>query len=1176
MQDAVMMNTARKVRQRQDLDTVNEASRQVSDFSAVVKYERILLECVRSGEDPNALAKICHFEGYVEPTFDPVRGARLVAERRQRLLEICKRRESVVQRLRSTPEHQQLSAFDRLLRETEYWMGIREPCDPQNGSAMGAGANVSGEGEWEETETLHITESPTYIRGKLRPYQIEGVNWLLGLYSRCINGILADEMGLGKTLQTIAALAYLKFTHGLPGPHLVVCPASVMENWCLEIRHWCPAFKVLGYHCPSDIRQRFTRENLMPYENIKYDIVVTTYEMVFGELNLMKKIPWQYLIVDEAHKLKNDESRAHSTLDAVHSNYRLIITGTPLQNDLRELWALLHFLAPRLFNDSDSFESWFDTVSGQQDSEALTNMHRILLPLMLRRLKSEVGTGIPPKKEIYVSCKLTKLQKRLYMQVLAKDADVINKNVIGSLKGLSDVLMNMRKVINHPYMMQGVEEGPPFVTDERLVKYSGKMMLLDKLLHRLLRDENEKHKVLIFSQFTTMLDILEDYCTMRGFKICRIDGGTSLYNRNSQMAAFNAPNSDRFIFLLSTRAGGVGINLQAANHVIIYDSDWNPQMDLQAQDRAHRIGQQRLVRVYRFITDGTLEERMYQRALKKLYLDAMVVQQSRVRRRSGNSDMSREEILSAIRFGAEEIFRARDEDVTEADIDRLFDDDSKAREVSDAVLHQVQMSLASFRLGADELNLYEFEGIKFRSGTESRLLHITLSDPVSQDELYRQCSEFDTVKKVVLHPNLTEALVTFQTTSGAINAKHNLPYTCEFAAKEVQAVVPKEVQDWLNVGESLGRGHRQRGTVPQQLEGVASPADDSEKRVRPKLPREPKFPPHQLFNVKRLLEIHRAECDVIIRNAERRSAAAKKRGGDDNNSIINVDRNNNTNNDNNNTNTGSNGDVIHASDEVVVSNNTIGGGEDENKSAKPEVLADEEVTEGQPEQQRQQKQQEEGIDSAVEVEEETLNPVFVEEREKLLKEGFPNWSLQEYRMLIQVLVGGSVDVGDYASITSALQKRGSDKTLEEVRQYVAALLDRGSQYIPRFQNVEAIIERNRIKRKQREDEIQAAKQKVESLEDPESQLTFRVRNANIFDTKLFLMAYDSGFSQKDWGEVLRQAPESRFDIWLQSRNRDYFDRRLRTLMSSVKREWEAPTDEDVGQHMGRRRRRTEP
>ncbi|ESS65473.1 transcription activator [Trypanosoma cruzi Dm28c] len=1089
------MHPSRAARQRQDLHTASDIDRRMNDLAAAELYEQILLGCVRAGMNPNDKSDAEEYEGYIAPIYDPLHAARVAAEKRSQLVEIYHERENIIRTLRSSPQHQQLSAFDRLLVETEYWTGVREwggDTEGGNKSRLRRHHRDTTDAESLGFDVLHLTETPSYIRGKLRPYQIEGVNWLLGLFSRNINGILADEMGLGKTLQTIATLAYLKFTYGLPGPHLVVCPKSVMGNWYRELKQWCPALNAFKFHGTSEIRPQLIKSHLQPHDKLKYDIIVTTFEMVIEELPTFKRIHWQYLVVDEAHKLKNEEGRVHTALDSLNTNHRLIITGTPLQNNLKELWALLHFLAPRLFENAESFEAWFDTASGQQDSNAMSNMHKILAPLMIRRIKSEVSTGIPPKKEIYVACKLTKTQRKWYMHVLAKDAEALNKASGGSMSSLTNIMMNLRKVINHPYMMDGGEEGPPFITDERIVKHSGKMMILDKLLYRLRREKEEKHKVLIFSQFTTMLDILEDYCGMRGFRVCRIDGNTSGYDRDAQMAAFNSPNSDYFIFLLSTRAGGLGINLQAANHVVIYDSDWNPQMDLQAQDRAHRIGQKRVVRVYRFITEGTVEEKIYRRALKKLYLDAMVVQHGRMQGRGGNN-VSKEELLSMIKFGAEEIFKTKDEDITEADIDQLFDGEEKSKQLTSAIKEQIQMSLASFQLGAEEANVYDFEGVRFKDGVESRMLHLSLTTPVSQDELQRQCSEHGEVTKVVLHPSLSEALVFFRSTSGAIEARDNLPYKCQFAAKDSQMVVPTEmITEYLSLGEKLGRGHRVREALHHYTQEDVERIQSSVTKAPPlRLPKFPKFPPHQLYNVKRLRELHATEVALMVQNWKRKYEPSDGVDGDQQKQLVGVE------------------------------------GEATDRNVGNEDL----------------------------VEDETLTLVEQEERERLLNEGFASWSFQEYRRLVAALTSGAYDVTDYPRIANAV---GSDKTVGEVRDYMTALLERGMQCITGFAHIEQRIRKSQEKRKRRDDELRAATWKVESYDHPESQLTFRGRGTHEFDRRLFLMAYDTGFRMKNIGRVVKEMPEYRFDVWCQSRSDDYFERRVGILMKAVKRECEKP------------------
>ena len=313
------------------------------------------------------------------------------------------------------------------------------------------------------------------------------------------------------------------------------------------------------------------------------------------------------------------------------------------------------------------------------------------------------------------------------------------------------MLMQLRKCANHPYLFEGAET-PPFTNDERLVKHSGKLGLLDKLLLKL---HKGGHRVLIFSQMTRLLDILEDYCAWREWQYCRIDGGTPGELRDEQMEAFNAPKSNLFLFMLSTRAGGLGINLATADTVILFDSDWNPQMDLQAMDRAHRIGQTKPVVVYRLITEGTVEEKIVERAQRKLYLDAAVIQQGRLAEQS--KALTKDEILSMVRFGADAVFDASKgasgkggkggsglaDDLTEADLDALLArGEENTRRESEKMQSQAN-SLANFSLGGEEKSLYEYEGTDWsQKGKHDKAWALSLPKRVTkqnydENEYYR-------------------------------------------------------------------------------------------------------------------------------------------------------------------------------------------------------------------------------------------------------------------------------------------------------------------------------------------------------------------------------------------------------------------------------------------------------
>ena len=314
--------------------------------------------------------------------------------------------------------------------------------------------------------------------------------------------------------------------------------------------------------------------------------------MLALEAGPLRKIAWSFLVVDEAHRLKNENSRLAQIARSMSAAHRLLLTGPPIQNNLHELWALLNFLYPHIFTSSEPFDQGFNAHSGKVEHDVVKRLHRLLQGCLLRRLKTEVEKGMPPKKETKLFLPLAPMQTEWYRKVLMRELSALSDGRGG--KGsthVQNIVMHLRKVCNHPYLFEGAEPGPPFIDGEHMVENCGKMAVLDKLLKKLLPGG---HRVLIFVTMTRMLDIIEDYCNLRKYEYCRLDGSTSTTERESKMEEYNRPGSSKSIFMLSTRAGGLGINLFTADTVILYDSDWNPQQDLQAQDRAHRIGQARV------------------------------------------------------------------------------------------------------------------------------------------------------------------------------------------------------------------------------------------------------------------------------------------------------------------------------------------------------------------------------------------------------------------------------------------------------------------------------------------------------------------------------------------------------------------------------------------------------
>eukprot|EP01035_Chromulina_nebulosa_P022332 gene22332-28920_t len=407
-----------------------------------------------------------------------------------------------------------------------------------------------------------IDQPKSLVGGKLLNYQLEGLQWLLSLWENGLSGILADEMGLGKTIQIISLIAYLR-ERSIAGPYLIIGPLATIPNWINEFKKWLP-------------------------------------------------------IIDEGHRIKNRNCKLIADLKKVKSVNRLLLTGTPIQNTLDELWSLLNFCSPNIFDDLNVFQSWFgfknigkdtkvdDILASEQNTRIVSKLHEILRPFLLRRLKKDVLIHMPPKKEVVIYCPLTKLQKEYYYHV---ESNSIRDSLIG---------LGIENAKNDPidpnsYLSE--------VSPEVLVHASGKFKLLDYMLEKL---RSEKHKVLIFSQMTELLNILEDYITYKGYEYCRLDGDTKMDDKQLAIDSFNS-NPSIFVFLLSTRAGGLGINLTSADTVVLFDSDWNPHQDSQAQDRCHRFGQTRPVAIYRLISLASIELSILDKQISKKKLERLTI-----------------------------------------------------------------------------------------------------------------------------------------------------------------------------------------------------------------------------------------------------------------------------------------------------------------------------------------------------------------------------------------------------------------------------------------------------------------------------------------------------------------------------------------------------------------------
>lgn len=496
-------------------------------------------------------------------------------------------------------------------RSSRSWISDRKESNPATRSVM-----------------KRLEAQPDYVvGGELRPFQLRGLNFLALNWTRGVNVILADEMGLGKTVQSVSFLSWLRHDRLQEGPFLVVAPLSVIPAWCDTFNNWAPDLNYVVYLGPDSAR-RIIRDNELLVDGNpkkpKFNVLVTSYDYILADWQFLQSIKFQVLAVDEAHRLKNRESQLYSKLFNFGIPSKFLITGTPIQNNLGELAALLDFLNPGMVSIDGDLES----LSASDAQEELAKLHNSISPFILRRTKETVESDLPPKTEKILRVVLSDVQLEYYKNVLTRNYSAL-RDAGGQNASLLNIMMELKKISNHPYMFPGVEERVLAGSTRRedhikgLITSSGKMMLLDGLLTKMKADG---HRVLIFSQMVKMLDILADYLSFRGYKFQRLDGTIGSGPRRMAINHFNAEGSEDFCFLLSTRAGGLGINLMTADTVILFDSDWNPQADLQAMARAHRIGQKRPVNIYRLVSKETVEEEVLERARNKLLLEYLAIQ----------------------------------------------------------------------------------------------------------------------------------------------------------------------------------------------------------------------------------------------------------------------------------------------------------------------------------------------------------------------------------------------------------------------------------------------------------------------------------------------------------------------------------------------------------------------
>ncbi|XP_015584422.2 probable helicase CHR10 isoform X2 [Ricinus communis] len=502
-------------------------------------------------------------------------------------------------------------------------------------------------------DDVTINAAEIGVTATLKPHQVEGVFWLIRRYLLGVNVILGDEMGLGKTLQAVCFLSYLKAQQISAGPFLVLCPLSVTDGWISEMAKFTPKLKALRYVGDKDHRRNLRRNMYQHVKNhpsstdgslLPFDVLLTTYDIALMDQNFLSQIPWHYAIIDEAQRLKNPSSVLYNVLnERFLMPRRLLMTGTPIQNNLIELWVLMHFCMPSVFGTLEQFLSTFkeagdptSDLDAAKIKRQLKTLKCMLTAFMLRRTKSKLieagNLVLPPLTEVTVMAPLVSLQKRVYMSILRKELPKLLalSSAASNHQSLQNIVIQLRKACSHPYLFPGIEP-EPYEEGEHLVQASGKLIILDQLLKKL---HGSGHRVLIFAQMTHTLDILQDFLELRKYSYERLDGSIRAEERFAAIRSFSGQamklksefeENSAFVFMISTRAGGVGLNLVAADTVIFYEQDWNPQVDKQAVQRAHRIGQMNHVLSINLVTRHTVEEVIMRRAEKKLQLSNNVL-----------------------------------------------------------------------------------------------------------------------------------------------------------------------------------------------------------------------------------------------------------------------------------------------------------------------------------------------------------------------------------------------------------------------------------------------------------------------------------------------------------------------------------------------------------------------
>ncbi|KAI0148688.1 PHD/FYVE-zinc-finger like domain-containing protein [Xylariaceae sp. FL1272] len=523
-------------------------------------------------------------------------------------------------------------------------------------------------------EECELKSQPSQLtKGQLMEYQMEGVNFLLYNFHQRHNVILADEMGLGKTVQIVAFISALTHTQPCCWPFLVVVPNATCPNWRRELKNWAPDLRVVTYHGGKAAQDLAYKHELFPEgtkNGMKAHVVIMSYEAAANVRAEFHGVKWVGLIVDEGQRLKNENTLLYKNLEQMKIPCRILLTGTPLQNNKRELFNLLHFIDPQ--RNAEELDARYAVLT----KENLPELHKLIRPYFLRRTKAQVLKFLPGMAQIILPVTMTVIQEKLSKSIMARNPDLIKaimsrtKVKASERKSLNNILADLRQCLCHPFCFNSEVEDKsvsPEQMHRNLVEASPKLLLLNVMLPRL---KQRGHRVLIFSQFLHSLTIIEDFLTGLGLEHNRIDGNLSALEKQKRIDAYNAPDSTLFAMLLSTRAGGVGINLATADTVIIYDPDFNPHQDIQALSRAHRIGQKNKVLCFQLTTKNTVEEKIMQMGKRKMALDHALIESMDAKEEAG------EDLESILKHGAAALFSNESGDkiiYDEASVDRLLD-----------------------------------------------------------------------------------------------------------------------------------------------------------------------------------------------------------------------------------------------------------------------------------------------------------------------------------------------------------------------------------------------------------------------------------------------------------------------------------------------------------------------